>query len=93
MDDLKDGDGENTDPGLNRKFFTMAERKVSNVNGALGKCKLDPEKIKYVKRVTFCMYPLSSKKSEAVEWGDSVNALDEVNKRLNNTKSKKSKKK
>ena len=39
------------------------------------------------------MYPLSSKKSEAVEWGDSVNALDEVNKRLNNTKSKKSKKK
>ena len=71
----------------------MAERKVSIVNGALGKCKLDPEKIKYIKKVTFCMYPLSSKESEAVERGNSINTIDEVNRRLNNAKSKKSKKK
>ena len=44
-------------------------------------------------RVTFRTYPLSSKESEAVEWGNSVNAIDEVNRRLNNTKSKKGKKK
>ena len=66
---------------------------MSNVNGALGKCKLDPEKIEYIKRVTFRTYPLSSKESEAVEWGNSVNVIDEVNRRLNNTKSKKGKRK
>ena len=76
-----------------QKIFTVAERKASNVNGALGKCKLDPEKIKYIKSVTFHMYPLSSNESEAVEWGNSVNVIDEANRRLNTTKSKKSKKK
>ena len=43
--------------------------------------------------MTFRMYPLSSKESEAVEWGNSVNAIDEVNRRLNTTKNKTSKKK
>ena len=59
---------------LNQKKFTLAGRKASNVhvNGALGKCKLDPEKIEYIKKVTFRMYPLSSKESEAVELGNSV---------------------
>ena len=57
----------NFSANLNRKIFTMAERKASNVNGALGKCKLDPEKIAYIIKVTFRMYPLSSKESEAVE--------------------------
>ena len=82
----------NFSANLNRKLFTMAERKASNVNGALGKCKLDPAKIEYIKRVTFRMYPLNSKESEAVEWGNSVSAIDEVNRRLNTTKNRKSKK-
>ena len=42
----------NFSANLNQKIFTKAERKVSNVNGTLGKCKLDPE-IKYIKKVTF----------------------------------------
>ena len=53
---------------LNRKIFTMAERKVSNVNG---KSKLDPDKVKYVQKVTFQIYPLSSKESKATEWSHS----------------------
>jgi hypothetical protein len=54
---------------LPRRLFTVEERKASNVNEAVGKCKLDPEKIGYIKKVTFRVYPLSSKESEAVEWG------------------------
>ena len=85
----------NFSANLNCKIFTMTERKASNVNGALGKCKLDPEKIAYIKKVTFRMYWLSSKESEAVEWGNSVHAIDEVKRRLNIhvTKNKTSKKK
>lgn len=40
----------NFSANLNRKIFTMAERKASNVNEALGKCKLDPEKLHTLKK-------------------------------------------
>ena len=42
---------------LNRKIFTVAERKVSNVNGVLGKSQLDPDKVAYIRKVTFRIYP------------------------------------
>ena len=83
----------NFSANLNRKIFTMAERKVSNINGVLGKSKLDPDKVKYIKKVTFQMYPLSSKESEATEWSNCISAIDEVNRRLNNSKNKKGDKK
>ena len=78
----------NFSANLNRKTFTMAERKVSNVNGVLGKSKLDPDKVKYIQKVTFQIYPLSSKESKATEWSHCISAIDEVNRRLNNSKNK-----
>ena len=39
------------------------------------------------------MHLLSSKESEAVEWGNFVNTIDEVNGRLNNSNSKERKNK
>ena len=72
-------------PNLNRKIFTMDERKGSNVQGVLGKSQLDPDKINYIMKVTFGMYPLGSKESEAIEWS---NCISEINRRLNNTKNK-----
>jgi hypothetical protein len=71
----------------------MAERKVSNVNGVLGKSKLDPDKIQYIKKVTFRIYPVSAKESEATEWSNCISAIDEVNRRLNGKKNKNSDKK
>ena len=39
----------NFSANLNCKLFTMDERKVSNVNGVLGKSELDPVKVQYMK--------------------------------------------
>ena len=41
----------------------------SSAERALRKSKLDPEKIVYIKKVTFRMYSLSFKEPKAVEWG------------------------
>ena len=79
----------NFSANLNRKIFTVAERKVSNVNGVLGKSQLDPDKVAYIRKVTFRIYPLSSKEIEASEWSNCIAAIDEVNRRLNNTKKNK----
>ena len=64
------------------KIFSTAEREVRNVRGKLGKSQLDPERIEYIKTVTFRMYPLDSKESAQSAWGACVNAIDEANRRL-----------
>lgn len=79
----------NFSANLNRKIFTVAERKVSNVNGVLSKSQLNPDKVAYIRKVTFRIYPLSSKEIEASEWSNCIAAIDEVNRRLNNTKKNK----
>ena len=76
----------NFSANLNRKIFTVAERKLSNVNGVLGKSQVDPDKVVYIRKVTFQIYPLSSKEIEASAWSNCIAAIDEVNRRLNNTK-------
>ena len=65
-----------------RKVFSKAEREVSNVRGKLGKSQLDPEKIEYIKTVTFRMFPLDSKESSQAAWATCINAIDEANRRL-----------
>ena len=44
--------------------------------------QLDPEKIGYIKTVTFRMYPLDSKESAQSTWASCVNTMDEANRRL-----------
>ena len=70
---------------LNRRLFTVEER-TSNVRGNLGKGMLDPERVKYVKEITFSMFPLESKETEKTAWSACVTAIDEVNRRLKKTK-------
>ena len=69
-----------------RKIFKKSEREVSNVRGKLGKSQLDPDKIGYIRSLTFKMYPLRSKEFEKAAWGACVNAIDEANRRLNRKK-------
>ena len=65
-----------------RKVFSKAEREVSNIRGKLGKSQLDPEKVEYIKTVTFRMFPLDSKESYQAAWATCINAIDEANRRL-----------
>ena len=67
----------------------MEERAISNVAGVLGKSKLDPKRVDYIKRETYRMYPLQSKENEKKVWSDCVAAIDEVNRRLNRSKKSK----
>ena len=68
-----------------RTVFKMhvSEREVSNVRGKLGKNQLDPEKIDYIKSVSFRMYPLELAKAT---WSACVNAINEANRGLNRKK-------
>ena len=46
--------------------------------------------VTYIKKVTFQIYPLTSMESEPAEWSNCINAIDEVNRRLNSKKNKNS---
>ena len=65
-----------------RKLFTRAKRKTSNVNGVLGKTKLDVDKVEYIKSITFKMYPLDQKETLESAWSKCRGAIDEANRRL-----------
>ena len=43
---------------LNRRIFSKEERAISNVAGVLGKSKLDPKRVDYIKSEMYRMYPL-----------------------------------
>ena len=81
---------QNFSANLNRRIFSKEERAISNMAGVLGKSKLDPKRVDYIKSETYRMYPLQWKKNEKKVWSDCVAAIDKVNRRLN--RSKKSKK-
>ena len=76
----------NFSANLNRRLFSIAERAACNVKGKLGKGKLDADKIKDVKEITFRMFPLENKETMDGAWKACVTAIDEVNRRLNKTK-------
>ena len=73
---------------LARKLFDEGTRKQSNVHGKLGKLKLNPVLIDYIKSLCFQFYPLQESQTEKVEWGKCVIAVDESNRRLNNKPNK-----
>ena len=69
---------------LVRNIFDEDTRKLSNVAGKLGKLKMNPVLMDYVKSLTFQYYPLEPFEREKKEWSNCVLAIDESNRRLNN---------
>ncbi len=76
----------NFSANLNRRLFTISERTTCNVRGKTGKGTLDPERIAYIKRVTFRLFPLENLETEKAAWGACITAMDEANRRLNKAK-------
>ena len=64
-------------------LFDEDTRKRSNVSGKLGKMRLNPVLIQYVKSLAFQFYPLEHDQSEKAAWGKCIISIDEINRRLN----------
>ena len=60
-------------------LFDEATRRRWNVSGKLGKSKLNPVLIQYVKSLAFQLYPLEHHENEKEEWEKCVVSMDEVN--------------
>ena len=54
---------------LVHNIFDEDTRKLSNVGGKLGKLKMNPVLMEYVRSLTFQYYPLEPFEKEKVEWG------------------------
>ena len=67
-----------------REMFDEDTMKRSNVAGKLGKLKMNPVLIEYIKSLTFQYYPIEPFEKEKTEWAKCVIAIDEGNRRLNN---------
>ena len=67
------------------EIFDKDTRQRSNVAGRLGKLKLNPVLIDYVKSLTFQFYPVQYSESEKAEWAKCVISIDESNRRKNKT--------
>ena len=68
---------------LNQEIFDEQTRKRSNVAGKLGKLKLNPVLVDYIKSLAFQYFPVEHNQSEKSEWSQCVIAIDECNRRLN----------
>ena len=66
---------------LVRELFDDDTRRKSNVAGKLGKLKLNPVLIDYVKSLSFQYYPLEQHEKEKDAWSKCVIAIDECNRR------------
>ena len=64
-------------------LFNEDTRRRSNVGGKLGKLKLNPVLIQYVRSLAFQYYPPEHHESEKAAWAKCVISIDEVNRRLN----------
>ena len=54
---------------INRRVFTIEERAIANVRGKAGKVLLDPERINYIKNITFKLYPVEGRdRKRNMEW-------------------------
>ena len=71
---------------LMRQLFSENERKVSNVNGKMGKKKLDPQRIAYIRNAAFHVFPLTGAERETEAWSRCIKAMDESSRRLNRPK-------
>ena len=66
--------------------FDRETRSRSNVAGKMGKLKLNPILIEYVKSLVFQHFPSEEGEQQEAEWARCVVAIDEKNRRLNKTK-------
>ena len=67
---------------LAREVFTVDERSTHNVSGACGKPQLDPDKIEFIKRLSFEHFPLSNSENSHKAWQDCVKAIDSASRSL-----------
>ena len=68
---------------LNQEVFDVETRKKSNVAGKLGKMKLNPVLVDYIKSLTFQHFPLEPDQTKKHEWAQCVIAIDACNRGLN----------
>ena len=68
---------------LNQEVFDVETRKKSNVAGKLGKMKLNPVLVDYIKSLTFQHFPLEPDQTKKHEWAQCVIAIDVCNRGLN----------
>ena len=80
---------QNFSANLNHRIFSKEERAINNVAGVLGKSKLDPKRVDYIKSEMYRIYSLQSKENEKKVWNDCVAAIDKVNWWLNRSKKSK----
>lgn len=69
-----------------RELFDEDTRRKPNVAGKLGKLRLNPVLIEYVKSLVFQHYPLEQYEKEKEEWAQCIVSIDEGNRRLNKPK-------
>ena len=68
---------------LSRKMFDESTRSQCNVNGKMGKGKLNPVIINYIRSLTFQCYPLEAHEKEHDEWARCIVAIDSSSRSLN----------
>ena len=73
---------------LVQKLFDEETRKRSNVHRKLGKLKLTPVLMNYIKSLCFQFYPLQESQKGKVKRANCVVIVDKSNRRLNNKPSK-----
>ena len=73
---------------LVRCFFKKEVWMTSNVNGKLGKNKLNPDMIAAIKVATFKMYPLESTENDRAAWRACRKAIDSAGRQLVSRNSK-----
>ena len=64
-------------------LFDKETRRRSNVAGKLGKMKLNPILMEYIKSLSFQHFPIEEDESVESEWSRCVIAIDKKNRRLN----------
>ena len=67
---------------LNQEVFDIETRKKSNIAGKLGKMKLNPVLVDYIRSLTFQHFPLEQDQTEKREWAQCVIAIDVCNRGL-----------
>ena len=66
---------------LNRSWFSIEERKTSNVRGKNNKKKLSPKRIQNIYEAVFQMYPCTQKEIKEC-WSECIKAIDVCNRQL-----------
>ena len=66
---------------LNRAWFTVEERKISNVRGK-NKKQLSPNRMQKIYDAVYEMFPFTHMETEKASWSECVKAIDCANQQL-----------